>query len=233
MDLEGFNHHKKKTLNYLDLKSARRPVPHCEEVPVPEFNDLLHVFMEYNEFHEKVKSSASCQGGSVFESSSTIPKQSKQEEVSDMMRDINLPKEAAETLASRLKDKNCLRTGTSITFYRMSEKELLTYFSEEEELVYCNSIKGLLLKMGVPEYRAQEWRLFIDSLKRSLKCVLLHNGNRYASLPIGHSIKLKEDYNNIKTVLQKLDYDFHQCLICVALKMANFCLAGKGPMITG
>ena len=55
--------------------------------------------------------------------------------------------------------------------------------------------------MGVPQYRAQERRLFIDSLKRSLKCVLLPNDNRYASLPIGHSTKLKENFNNIKMVL--------------------------------
>ena len=69
--------------------------------------------------------------------------------------------------------------------------------------------------MGVPQYRAQEWRLFINSSKRSLKCVLLHNGSTYACLPIGHLTKLKKDYNNIKMVLQKLDYDSHQWLICV------------------
>ena len=73
-------------------------------------------------------------------------------------------------------------------------------------------------------YRAQEWRLFIDSSKRSLKSVWPHKGNRYASLPIGHSTKLKEDYNNIKTVLQKLDYISHQWLFCVDLKMINFLL---------
>ena len=76
----------------------------------------------------------------------------------------------------------------------------------------------------MPHYRAPEWRLIIDSSKRSLKCVLLHNGNRYASLPFGHSTKLMEAYSNIKTVLQKLDYDSHQWLICVDLKVVNFLL---------
>jgi len=55
--------------------------------------------------------------------------------------------------------------------------------------------------MRVSQYRVAEWRLklFIDSLKISLKCVLLHKGNRYASLPIGHSTKLREQqhYNGI------------------------------------
>ena len=77
--------------------------------------------------------------------------------------------------------------------------------------------------MAVPHNRAQEWRLFIDSLKKSLTCVLLYN----ASLPIGHPTKLKEDYNNIKTVGQKLDYESYQWLFCVDLKMINFLLGQK------
>ena len=48
------------------------------------------------------------------------------------LRDLNLFKEAAEVLASRAKNKNCLKTGASVTFYHTREKELLPYFSEEE-----------------------------------------------------------------------------------------------------
>ena len=66
--------------------------------------------------------------------------------------------------------------------------------------------------------------MFIDSSKRSLKCVLLHNGNQYTSVPIGHSIKLKEEYNYIKRVLEKLKCHEHQWLICVDLKTINFLL---------
>ena len=54
-------------------------------------------------------------------------------------------------------------------------------------MVYCHNVPGLLLHMGVEKYCADDWRLFIDSSKKSLKCVLLHNGNKYASIPIGHS----------------------------------------------
>ena len=195
-------------------------MPHCEEVPVPEFSDLADVSIEY-EFHEEIESSASDSGRSVFESSSSVPEQFKQEELSNLIRDLNLSKEAAEILASRLKNKNCLGTGASITFYRTRKNELLPHFSEKKELLYCKDIEGLLLKMGVSRYRAQKWRLFIDNSKRNSKCVLLHNSNRYVSLPIGHSTKLKEDYNNIKTVLQKLGYDSHQWLIYVDLKTVN------------
>jgi len=37
--------------------------------------------------------------------------------------------------------------------------------------------------------------------------VLLHNGNKYPSLPMAHSVHLKEDYNNTRRLLQALKYD--------------------------
>ena len=69
VNLKGFNRHKKKTSNYPNLESARQLVPHCEEVPVPEFNDLPHLFVEYDQFSEEVESSAIDSNGSVFQSS--------------------------------------------------------------------------------------------------------------------------------------------------------------------
>ena len=89
-------------------------MPHCEEVTLSEFNDLPDAFMECDKFREENESSASDSGGSVFESSSSILAQFKQEELSDLIRDLKLSKEIAEILASRLKDKNCLRTRASI-----------------------------------------------------------------------------------------------------------------------
>ena len=64
--------------------------------------------------------------------------------------------------------------------------------------------------------------------KKSLKFVLLRNGNQYGSIPIGHSVTLKENYENIKVVLERLKYCVHQWLICVNLKMVNFLLGQQG-----
>ena len=50
-------------------------MPHCEEVPVPEFSDLPDESMEYDECHQEVESSASDSGENVFENSSSIPEQ--------------------------------------------------------------------------------------------------------------------------------------------------------------
>ena len=73
-----------------------------------------------------------------------------------------------------------------MTFYwKRKEQELLKYFTFENGLVFCNDIHHLLLDLGSPEYKPDEWRLFIDNSKQSLKCVLLHNGNKFDSIQIG------------------------------------------------
>ena len=46
------------------------------------------------------------------------------------------------------------------------------------------------------------WSLFVDSSARSLKAVLLHNGNKYPSIPIAHSVHLKEGCENLKHLLR-------------------------------
>ena len=69
---------------------------------------------------------------------------------------------------------------------------------------------------------------FIDSSKRSLKCVLLHNRNKHESIPLGHSVVLKESYWNIEVVLERLKYCDHQRLIWIDLKMVIFLLGQQG-----
>lgn len=100
----------------------------------------------------------------------------------------------------------------------------LEFFSEDKDFVYCHDIKGLLSLLGVTSYSSTEWRLFLDSSKRSLKCVLLHNGNIYGAVPIGHSVHLREEYNDIKSMINLLKYSDHNWIICVDLKMVNFLL---------
>ncbi|KAI6649576.1 hypothetical protein LOD99_6742 [Oopsacas minuta] len=56
----------------------------------------------------------------------------------------------------------------------------------EDGFVYCHDVSPLVNALGCP-YVPNDWRLFIDSSKQSLKCVLLHNGNKFSSIPIGHS----------------------------------------------
>ena len=136
----------------------------------------------------------------------------------------NLPKESAELLASRLKERNFLQAKTNVTFYRNREVNFLPYFKKYEEIVVCNDVELLLMELGIVHYETNSWRLFIDSSKKSLKYVLLHNTNEYTSIPVGHSTTLKEKHEPVKQVLKCIKYNQHNWKICVDLKMVNFLL---------
>ena len=131
-------------------------------------------------------------------------------------------------MASRLGEHGILDPRTKITFYPDRDNLLIRFFTMEDELVYCNNVQGLLSEMGLLEYNPDEWRLFIDSFKRSLKCALLHNGNKFAYVPMGHSEIVKEHYLNVKMVLQKLRYSEHSWAICVDFKIIIFLLGQQG-----
>ena len=87
---------------------------------------------------------------------------------------------------------------------------------------------GLLVAMGFPLYDLNEWRLFIDSSKKGLKCVLLHNGNLFGAIPIGRSVHLKEKHEQIKLVLDLLNYEGHKWIICGNLKIVNLSIEQQG-----
>ena len=154
------------------------------------------------------------------------PQTFNQKELSDLIRDLGLPKDGAEYLASVLKKKNLLAQGTTASFYRDREKGFRKYFTNDTEnsLVFCTDVKGLVNELKPNSYKDEDWRLFIDSSKRSLKAVLLHNGNKFASIPIAHSTKLKEIFENLEIVLQKIKYSEHQWKVCGDLKIATMIL---------
>ena len=197
-------------------------MPHSDEVPVPVFGQLPTLEDE-DDITEDISEWDS--DADFPDVTSTGPQRFDQPELNDLVRDLGLSKELSELLASRL---NLLQDGTKVTFYRHRENELLKYFATEKDFVYCNDVSGLLNAMGVTWYDPKEWRLFLDSSKRILKCVLLHNGNIYGAIPIGHSVHLKEQYEHIKLVLDLLQYKEHNWVICVDLKMVNFLLSQQG-----
>ena len=200
-------------------------MPHSDEVPVPVF-DQLPTFEDEDDITEDISEWDSV--ADFPEVTSAGPQRFDQPELNDLVRDLGLSKELSELLAFRLNDRNLLQDGTKVTFYRHRENELLKYFATEKDFVYCNEVFGLLNAMGVTSYDPKEWRLFLDISKRSLKCVLLHNGNIYGAIPIGHYMHLKEQYEHIKLVLDLLQYKEHSWVICVDLKMVNFLLGQQG-----
>lgn len=223
VNVKGMNRYKKRSWLYPNVQSVKPPTLHSENLPIPVFTSLS---AEYSNDVEMLDSYSQNDNNSEneFEECSSTFQGFSQGEQNDLIRDLHLSKKSAELLASRLKEKRCLQPGVTITTYRNRERDILPFFTEANDIVYCNDISGLLNLMGLPIYQPKDWRLFIDSSKKSLKCVLLHNGNKLASIPIGHSTKLKEDYENVKLVLEKISYYQHKWSVCVDLKMVNFLL---------
>ena len=74
----------------------------------------------------------------------------------------------------------------------------------------CTDINGLMCDMGV-NYYVDDWRLFIDSSKTSMKAVLLHNLNYLPSVPVARIVGMKETYEtmSLKTIIKAIKYEEH------------------------
>ena len=98
--MTGINRKNRGSLKYPDLQSARRPVAHCEEIPVPIFGELHDIIdedtssVEGHEDEEEV----------VLEDGAPYP--FSQKELNDLVRYLSLSKYSAELLASRLEEKS-------------------------------------------------------------------------------------------------------------------------------
>ena len=136
---------------------------------------------------------------------STSHKPLSQGQLNDLVRDLNLSKESSGLLASSLDEHHVLDSGTKITLYRNRDDLLLRFFTTKDDFVFCNNIPGLLAEKGLSKYNSDEWRLFIYSSNSNSKCMPLHKGNKFACVPIAHSVVVKEHYLNVKMVLNKLD----------------------------
>ena len=81
--------------------------------------------------------------------------------------------------------------------------------------------------MSIP-CNPSEWRLFMDSSSRSLKAVLLHHTNKCPSIPLAHSVHMKEEYQNIKILLSALEYDQYSWEVIGDFKMEVFLVGLRG-----
>ncbi|GBL88214.1 hypothetical protein AVEN_117798-1 [Araneus ventricosus] len=75
-------------------------------------------------------------------------------------------------------------------------------------------------------------RLFSQSELYDLKpqSCATPNGNKYASIPVGHSVRYKECYENLAIILKKLKYKDHMWTICWDLKVISMLLGLQGEI---
>ena len=133
----------------------------------------------------------------------------------------------AYIFCSRLKGWNLLCQDTKAWFYHGRHEVLKDFFSQEDGVMFCNDVYSIMEVLG-HEYNPDQWCLFIDSSKVSLKAVLLHNRNRFPSVPLAHAADMKESYESMKLLLGKIKYDKLKWKLCGDLKVAALLLGIRG-----
>ena len=201
----------RKKIVYPSIPSSIAPVNHGPERPIPQ-SPTTHA----------ISSISSKDNDADFEvdtqCSSKDPDFPNQNELNDLTRDLDFTKAKAEILSSRLKEWNLLNPSCKIFKPRKRHVTFANFYAissdyDHPSLCYCTDIQGLFQEIGIA-YSASNCRLFIDSSKRSLKVVLLHNGNVYPSIPIAHSVQMKEDRESVKILLELIQYNDHNWDVC-------------------
>ena len=150
-----------------------RPVPHSGDLPVPTLPVNKYLLSSSDE--EIPSREDSAESLSLEDTKSTYsgtsvnePHWITQEDLNDLARDLYLSKQQSELLASRLKQWNLVQEDVRITSFRnRNNKDLASFFYMGNKLCYCTNIPGLFTSLGLP-HNPSDWRLFIDSSKRSL-----------------------------------------------------------------
>ena len=173
----GFN--KNSKIEYPILLSAIKSMPHSAEIPVPVFEQLPYLDVSDDE----ERSDSNDADFEIHEDS--VRRGFDQHELNDLARDLGISKKTSEIPASRLNEKNILEQGVKVSYFRTRESTFLQYFRSDSGFVFCHDIPCLLKEIGLSICNPNEWRMFIDSSKRSLKCVPLHNSNLFGAVPLG------------------------------------------------
>ena len=158
-----------------------RPILHSDKVSVPIFTKLPDID------EDQLRSSSSSTNSDDDDEEQDIAHEAwnagrvylySQSELNDLIRNLNLPKQFAEVLPSRLQEKHLFKAGISVSFYRNQEEKLRKYFQSDDQLIYYTDVEELLLALGLSAYRSNDWRLFIDSSKKALSvsCSIMVTG---------------------------------------------------------
>ena len=134
----GVTTKSKHIVQYPDLPSVTRPVPHSAGLPVPKppTNMTLSDSELSDEYISQANNNMDCDPTFAGACSSNEPHLLTQGDLNDIVRDMNLSKKHVELLGSRLKGWNLLRQDTEVCFYRGCHEEFKDFFSLEDGVVF-------------------------------------------------------------------------------------------------
>lgn len=170
-NLKGHHFKTRKNVQYADVDTVMKPEMRSENDCIPSVKQLT--VDEFSDDESVTPSSAS-----VYQPSNTTECcPLSQEDLNDLVRDLELSKNQAELLSSRLKERNLLKKGVLITYGRTADRRQFEKYFEidksNHELAYCCNIPALFEHYG-HEHKPEEWRLFIDGSCKSEKTNIIN-----------------------------------------------------------
>lgn len=218
-------HLKYQPVIYKSVRSAELPIPHDENIPVPEPVEIPNPSLGFSDFTSESAYSPDESEPSTSKTKAKQPILITQPMLNNIAAKLWLGKVKSEMLASWLKSNNLLAPGTRVTAFRNRQKDLQQCFTvaRENTFAFCDNIELLMKKMDIT-YVAY-WRLFIDSSSNSLKAVLLHKDNKLPTIPVAYSTKTSENHEIMSEILKRAEYKKHEWRICCDLKVVAI-LAG-------
>ena len=142
MNLKGIKCKNKHHVQYPDVLSTIRPIPHGLDLPVPDPHGNMECSSDskHNDMTVVVGDNAS----KPEVDDQLVPM--TQAGLNNLTQELSLLKESAQLLGSCLKDQHLLALGTTFYWYWDWEKELRQFFifQDKSSLVYCNYIAGLI-----------------------------------------------------------------------------------------
>ena len=211
---------------YPSITSSIAPVPHSDQLPLPiptRSQDPISADKSATD-EDDVTIADYVLNSNLEEKKPYYP---NQKDLNHLIRDLGLTKSNAELLTSRLKQWNLLDDSVQITEQRKRHQSFFSFFTKQNAICFCTNVSGLFYSIEILCIPS-EWRLFIDSSSKSLKAVLLYKGNKYSTLPLAHSVHLKETYENVKTVLNVLKYDQYNWEVIGNFKTIAFSMGMQG-----
>ena len=99
----GLTSKTRSSADYPSLPSAIQPVAHSDELPIPTFHGFQ---LSESESISSSEDSKQCEDFAVSQHNDE-PQLFTQAELNDLVRELDLTKNSAELLGSRLKEKTC------------------------------------------------------------------------------------------------------------------------------
>lgn len=203
---------------YKEVRSAQCPIPHSESIPIPKRPSPTEEYVPPT-FESMPESTVS-----LYQPSNVTPPcehiEISQQRLDLMSRQLKLSQARQIILSKHLKAVNILAPDVKVYGSRGRQRNFKPYFDRDatNTFAYCTDICGLMRAMNY-RYDPEEWRLFIDSSKRSLKAVLLYIDNTKNPVPIAISSNTKENYESMKKIIDSVKYCEHLWRICADLKV--------------